>query len=102
MKKQFIRIFRHLYFPREKADLRSRHGGSKETAGRRGPARGLSINFGFGCCLAVATLSAFGNAHAEPTDDSLRIYAVDIWQDPPQSWGPGRGVYLGNGLVITA
>jgi hypothetical protein len=36
------------------------------------------------------------------TDDSLRIYAVDIWQDPPQSWGPGRGVYLGKGLVITA
>jgi hypothetical protein len=40
--------------------------------------------------------------HARPTDDSLRIYAVDIWQDPPQSWGPGRGVYLGKGLVITA
>jgi hypothetical protein len=36
------------------------------------------------------------------TDDSLRIYAVDIWQDPPQSGGPGRGVYLGKGLVITA
>jgi len=32
----------------------------------------------------------------------LRLYAVDIWQDPPQSWGPGRGVYLGSGLVITA
>jgi len=50
--------------------------------------------------------------HAQPTDqpinlaraadDSLRIYAVDIWQDPPQSWGPGRGVYLGKGLVLTA
>jgi hypothetical protein len=33
---------------------------------------------------------------------SLRLYAVDIWQDPPQSWGPGRGVYLGKGLVLTA
>jgi len=43
-----------------------------------------------------------GFAQADPTDDSLRIYAVDIWQDPPQSWGPGRGVYLGKGLVITA
>jgi hypothetical protein len=31
----------------------------------------------------------------------LRLYAVDIWQDPPQSWGPGRGVYLGKGLVLT-
>ena len=43
-----------------------------------------------------------GFAQADPTDDSLRIYAVNIWQDPPQSWGPGRGVYLGKGLVITA
>ena len=39
---------------------------------------------------------------ARPTDDSLRIYAVDIWQDPPQSWGFGRGVYLGKGMVLTA
>jgi len=38
----------------------------------------------------------------QPTDDSLGIYAVDIWQEPPQSWGPGRGVYLGKGLVLTA
>jgi hypothetical protein len=41
-------------------------------------------------------------SHAQPTDDSLRIYAVDIWQDPPQSGGPGCGVYLGEGLIITA
>ena len=40
--------------------------------------------------------------YAQPTDDSLRTYAVDIWQEPPQSWGPGRGVYLGKGLVLTA
>ena len=37
-------------------------------------------------------------SYAPPTDDSLRIYAVDIWQNPPQSWGPGRGVHLGKGL----
>jgi Trypsin-like peptidase domain len=76
-------------------------------------------------CLAAVALMLLGYAHAQPaerglpthrvqpalraqpnqtqpTDDSLRIYAVDIWQDPPQSWGPGRGVYLGNGLVLTA
>jgi hypothetical protein len=52
--------------------------------------------------FATAALASFGFAHAQPTDDSLRLYAVDIWQDPPQSWGPGRGVYLGKGLVITA
>jgi hypothetical protein len=53
-------------------------------------------------CLPVVALMLLGYAHAQPTDNSLRIYAVDIWQDPPQSWGPGRGVYLGKGLVITA
>jgi hypothetical protein len=59
-------------------------------------------------CLAAVALMPLGYARAQfidraqPTDDSLRIYAVDIWQNPPQSWGPGRGVYLGRGLVITA
>jgi len=47
--------------------------------------------------LATAALASRGFVQAQPTDDSLRIYAVDIWQDPPQSWGP-----LGKGLVITA
>jgi len=40
-------------------------------------------------------------AHADPTDDSLRLYAVNIVQDPPQPW-PGYGICLGKGLVITA
>src|SRR4051794_10078894 len=53
--------------------------------------------------IVTAVSMAFGSAHAQLSpDDSLRIYAVDIWQDPPQSWGPGRGVYLGKGLVLTA
>jgi hypothetical protein len=61
------------------------------------------LRFGIGFCLGAASLLSFVVfAHAEPTDDSLRIYAVDLWQNPPQSWGPGRGVYLGKGLVITA
>ena len=60
------------------------------------------------CLAVVAALMLLADAHAQltdparTTDDSLRIYAVDIWQDPPQSWGPGRGVYLGKGLVLTA
>jgi len=53
-------------------------------------------------CVVAAALAPLACLHAEPTDDSLRIYAVDIWQDPPQSWGLGRGVYLGKGLVLTA
>jgi S1-C subfamily serine protease len=60
------------------------------------------LRFTIGLVLVTAGLGSLGFAHAQPTDDSLRIYAVDIWQDPPQSWGPGRGVYLGKGLVLTA
>jgi S1-C subfamily serine protease len=52
-------------------------------------------------CLAVVALMLVGHAHAQPTDDSLRIYAVDFVHDSSQSW-TGRGVYLGSGLVITA
>ena len=40
--------------------------------------------------------------HADSTDDSLLIYAVNIHQTPMQSWGPGYGIYLGKGLFITA
>jgi S1-C subfamily serine protease len=54
-----------------------------------------------GFCLAAASLLTLGFAHAEPTDDSLRLYAVNIIQDPPQSW-TGYGIYLGRGPVITA
>ena len=39
--------------------------------------------------------------HAQSTDDSLRVHTVNITHDPPQSW-TGYGIYLGNGLVITA
>jgi hypothetical protein len=51
-------------------------------------------------CLAVVALMLLGYARAQPTDhpqstgDSLRLYAVNI--------GTNYGVYLGNGLVITA
>src|SRR5580700_2137468 len=55
-----------------------------------------------GLLLAATVVASLGFAHADSADDSLRIYAVDIWQDPPQSWGAGRGVYLGKGLVLTA
>src|SRR5215467_8093537 len=101
MKRRFTSIFSYL-FSRATVLLRGLIGG-RDTAAReplvaRGPARSLTINLGFGCCFAAATLAAVEGAHAQSTDDSLRIYAVDIWQDPPQSWGPGCGVYL----VLTA
>ncbi|HTR14946.1 MAG TPA: trypsin-like peptidase domain-containing protein [Roseiarcus sp.] len=36
-----------------------------------------------------------------PKDAELQIYAVHINRTPPQPW-PGYGIYLGNGLVLTA
>jgi hypothetical protein len=59
------------------------------------------VRFVIGFCVAVAAFAALGSAHADPTDDSLRVYAVNIVRNPAQSW-PGYGVYLGKGLVITA
>jgi hypothetical protein len=50
--------------------------------------------------LAAASMPV-GYVHAQSTDDSLRLYAVNIVQDPPQPW-TGYGIYLGRGLVITA
>jgi hypothetical protein len=35
------------------------------------------------------------------SDDGLRAYAVHINRTPPQRW-PGYGMYLGNGLILTA
>jgi len=61
-----------------------------------------TLGFLIGPCLAAALLLPLSFAHADLADDSLRLYAVDIWHDPPQSWGAGLGVYLGNGLVLTA
>jgi hypothetical protein len=46
-------------------------------------------------------LALLVGASAETTDDSLRIYAVNIVQHPEQSW-TGYGIYLGQGLIITA
>jgi hypothetical protein len=59
------------------------------------------LRFTIGLVLATAALASLGFAHAQPTDDSLRIYAVDILHDPRQPW-TGYGIYLGRGLVITA
>jgi hypothetical protein len=51
------------------------------------------VRFTIGFWLAAATLAPPG-AHAQATDGSLRVYAVNI--------GTSYGVYLGKGLIITA
>ena len=50
--------------------------------------------------LAAMLLVPLGYAHAEDTDDSLRVYAVNIIRHPTESW-TGKGIYLGKGLIIT-
>ena len=49
-------------------------------------------------CLLVLT----SPTRAESWDDSLLVYAVNIHRTPMQTWGPGYGIYLGNGLFMTA
>src|SRR2546423_1411597 len=49
----------------------------------------------------MAILASLVCAYAQSTDDSLRVYAVNIVQHPEQPW-TGYGVYLGKGLVLTA
>ena len=51
------------------------------------------MRFATALFLAATASASLGFAHAQSTDDSLRIYAVNIVQDPPQSW-TGYGIYL--------
>jgi len=61
----------------------------------------MAVRFAIWFFFATAVSVPQGFAQEEPSDDSLRIYAVNIIQDPPQSW-TGYGIYLGRGLVLTA
>ena len=52
--------------------------------------------------LFVCTmLLVMSSSLADSIDDSLLAYAVNIHRSPTQTW-PGYGIYLGNGLFITA
>jgi hypothetical protein len=52
--------------------------------------------------LVIAGASAeLASAQALPDDADLISFAVHINRTSPQSW-PGYGVYLGNGLILTA
>jgi S1-C subfamily serine protease len=53
-----------------------------------------------GCAaLAVALMPTRGQAQSDPA--ALSAFAVHINRTPKQSW-PGYGIYLGNGLILTA
>jgi len=61
----------------------------------------MATRFAIWFLLAMVASVRFGIAQEEPTDQSLRVYGVNIIRDPPQSW-TGYGIYLGRGLVLTA
>lgn len=57
------------------------------------------------CTLALdlqLTILAGRSCLADEADDALQIFAVNIHHTPMQAWGPGYGIYLGNGLFVTA
>jgi len=58
------------------------------------------VRFVTAVCLALSAFAMSG-AQAEPTGDSLEVYVVRILRGAEQNLGLA-GVYLGNGLVITA
>ena len=57
-------------------------------------------------CFALATVLACllpRLTYAQSTDDDLRIYAVNVVKTPPfEKQITGYGIYLGQGIVITA
>lgn len=66
----------------------------------------VSARAGFGLKLVQMALALsvalISRASARDADESLRPYAVNIHRTPMQTWGPGYGIYLGNGYFITA
>ena len=76
----------------------------KPSLTRRRGARGVAEVLALGLLLFVAdgpNALARPVSNSGPPDSDLRIYAVHINRTPAQPW-PGFGMYLGNGLVITA
>jgi hypothetical protein len=55
-----------------------------------------------GLLVAVIWCGLAGRLHADPADESLRLYATYILQDAVGKSRGGYGIYLGRGLIITA
>jgi S1-C subfamily serine protease len=53
-------------------------------------------------CLATLTVAGVQVCRAQPPDDTLLAFAVHVVRTPLPDWGAGAGIYLGNGLVLTA
>jgi hypothetical protein len=53
--------------------------------------------------LAIVTAVPITSVHAQLADDALRVYAVNVVKTPPFAKQiTGYGIYLGQGIVITA
>ena len=52
-------------------------------------------------CVVLAAALALTSARAQSVDADLKPFAVHINRTPRQPW-PGYGIYLGNGLILTA
>jgi hypothetical protein len=64
------------------------------------PARRLAVPVTTAIVAIMAAVSG-QDSHAQYDPQSLRALAVHVLQDPPQPW-TGYGIYLRDGLVITA
>lgn len=54
-------------------------------------------------CLATISVAAAASAcRAQALDDTLQAFAVHVARTPLPDWGAGAGIYLGNGMVLTA
>src|SRR5262249_44488650 len=53
------------------------------------------------CWVALAAMLGPAPARAQSDDSDLRSLAAHVNRTPQQPW-PGYGVYLGNGLILTA
>ena len=60
-----------------------------------------SVTAGLARLVAVLLAGAAGSTAGETGEERLLPFAVHIDRTPKQSW-PGYGIYLGNGLIITA
>jgi len=54
-------------------------------------------------CIAVLAAMATGaSCGAQTADETLKAFAVHVARTPLPDWGAGAGIYLGDGLVLTA
>lgn len=52
--------------------------------------------------MALLLMATVNVATAQTSEETLLAYAVNIHQTPMQTWGPGYGIYLGQGYFLTA